>query len=538
MCSGQVPFPTPSLPEKLFAHQAMEAVPLSQLVPGLPVGLSEVVERMMRKAPEERYATPIEVAQALEPFESEYAAPTGGNGREHVTPEAGVVSREAAVAQTDGGVKKPGAEALAVAKPVEVKTVPDPGIVDGQRSGTRVPSTVRSPTSAEGSDPEFSIDVNIMPEPLLTQGMSRPKTSSVTSYLKAQGVVLARLRQYWLWGLLSVTFVMLFIVVVLAVVNPSVNTLTVAKTDRSPKPEDKNLGPSGSSETTNKTPGGDVQVPGMTSPIVVRSDDGIEQEFPAEKLLDAMKTVQGGRGWVELRNPKPLKFISTSTTPLDLDSGRGVIIIRAAPELEPVIEVELKGVKPLFSMGSAVTLKLYGVTILAHYPQAVAPNSGIPPPVISVAGLSRFERCAFKVASGSRPAGSRAVYSNMGSLEVDRCWFEGFDQAIDVGATSTTHVEISQTMIVPARRHNAAPGQGSEWYGWGVRIQFAGAEGPKTNIRFDHCTVEGAGLIDMTASPGPGRMRVEVRQMRGPSRDAPGAQCQASANEQQIYWQR
>ncbi len=68
MLSGQVPFPSPSLPEKLFGHQAIEPEPLSMLVSDLPEGLIRVVGKMMRKAPDERYATPREVAQALEPF--------------------------------------------------------------------------------------------------------------------------------------------------------------------------------------------------------------------------------------------------------------------------------------------------------------------------------------------------------------------------------------------------------------------------------------------------------------------------------------
>ncbi len=68
MLSGQVPFPSPSLPEKLFAHQAIEAIPLDQLVPGLPAGLAEVVKTMMRKQPDERYATPSQLVQALEPY--------------------------------------------------------------------------------------------------------------------------------------------------------------------------------------------------------------------------------------------------------------------------------------------------------------------------------------------------------------------------------------------------------------------------------------------------------------------------------------
>jgi serine/threonine-protein kinase len=74
MCAGRVPFPGPSLPEKRLGHQTIEPPPLSRLVPGLPEGLSEIVQRMMRKSPAERYATPIEVAHALEFYQD---APTG-----------------------------------------------------------------------------------------------------------------------------------------------------------------------------------------------------------------------------------------------------------------------------------------------------------------------------------------------------------------------------------------------------------------------------------------------------------------------------
>src|SRR3954453_9575901 len=72
MISGQVPFPSPSLPEKLFAHQALEPRPLDQLA-DVPEGLGEVVQRMMRNLPDERYAAPLQVAQALEPFVEDYA---------------------------------------------------------------------------------------------------------------------------------------------------------------------------------------------------------------------------------------------------------------------------------------------------------------------------------------------------------------------------------------------------------------------------------------------------------------------------------
>lgn len=74
MLAGQVPFPSPSLPEKLFGHQAAEPESLTALVPEIPEGLVEVVRTMMRKLPEDRYPNPLEVARALEPFVGESIA--------------------------------------------------------------------------------------------------------------------------------------------------------------------------------------------------------------------------------------------------------------------------------------------------------------------------------------------------------------------------------------------------------------------------------------------------------------------------------
>ena len=85
MIAGQVPFPSPSLPEKLFAHQALEPTPLNQIVPDVPVELADVIRRMMRKQPEERYATPLQVAQALESFTEELVRAHDGNASSGVT---------------------------------------------------------------------------------------------------------------------------------------------------------------------------------------------------------------------------------------------------------------------------------------------------------------------------------------------------------------------------------------------------------------------------------------------------------------------
>jgi serine/threonine protein kinase len=73
MIAGQVPFPGLSLSEKLFAHQVLEPTPLEELIPEVPVGLVDVIGRMTRKSPCERYATPTQVAEALDPYVEGYA---------------------------------------------------------------------------------------------------------------------------------------------------------------------------------------------------------------------------------------------------------------------------------------------------------------------------------------------------------------------------------------------------------------------------------------------------------------------------------
>ncbi|MEW4567020.1 serine/threonine-protein kinase [Tautonia sp. JC769] len=70
MIAGRVPFPAPTLPEKLVAHRIAEAESLEALALSCPPGLDAVIRRMMMKDPGGRYAVPTEVAAALEPFAS------------------------------------------------------------------------------------------------------------------------------------------------------------------------------------------------------------------------------------------------------------------------------------------------------------------------------------------------------------------------------------------------------------------------------------------------------------------------------------
>jgi serine/threonine protein kinase len=63
--TGQPPFPGGTNREKIRRHRGDEPVPVEQLRPEVPLGLAEVVRRMMAKDPARRYQSAIEVAEAL-----------------------------------------------------------------------------------------------------------------------------------------------------------------------------------------------------------------------------------------------------------------------------------------------------------------------------------------------------------------------------------------------------------------------------------------------------------------------------------------
>jgi serine/threonine protein kinase len=65
MLTGQTPFPDGTIAAKLVAHQTREPRPVESFRPDVPPGLVEVLQKMMAKNAEDRYAEPIEVAEAL-----------------------------------------------------------------------------------------------------------------------------------------------------------------------------------------------------------------------------------------------------------------------------------------------------------------------------------------------------------------------------------------------------------------------------------------------------------------------------------------
>jgi serine/threonine protein kinase len=76
LLTGRPPFgDTKNITEKLLAHQTRPPDSLPALRPDLPPQLVVVIERMMAKAPAERYLTPWDVVHALKPWMTESVLP-------------------------------------------------------------------------------------------------------------------------------------------------------------------------------------------------------------------------------------------------------------------------------------------------------------------------------------------------------------------------------------------------------------------------------------------------------------------------------
>jgi WD40 repeat protein/serine/threonine protein kinase len=68
LLTGLVPFPGESVMEKLIKHKTEEPIRLETIRPDVPRGVAGIVRKLMAKNPAERYQTPIELVDVLQPF--------------------------------------------------------------------------------------------------------------------------------------------------------------------------------------------------------------------------------------------------------------------------------------------------------------------------------------------------------------------------------------------------------------------------------------------------------------------------------------
>jgi serine/threonine protein kinase len=141
LLTGQPPYPTGTVVEKLLMHQLDDPQPIDELRSGVSAEVQAVVQRLMAKRPDDRYQTPAELIEALA------AVPSSGSSTVLPRPSATVTVPPAApVSLTprhvlrpdlpeDPPPSRPGPGAAAPAPATREQDVAPPG---GPESATRI----------------------------------------------------------------------------------------------------------------------------------------------------------------------------------------------------------------------------------------------------------------------------------------------------------------------------------------------------------------------------------------------------------------
>jgi serine/threonine-protein kinase len=129
--TGRYPFPEGSAVEKMMAHQYKQPTAIKDLEPDVPDELIEIVERLMQKTPEARYASTEEVVEALRPLAA---------SRAPLKAQVAKTSKTGARGAPDNGqtaTAKPTAGSAPGAAPSPLRKKPSAQGISGGKGGLR-----------------------------------------------------------------------------------------------------------------------------------------------------------------------------------------------------------------------------------------------------------------------------------------------------------------------------------------------------------------------------------------------------------------
>jgi len=442
MIAGRVPFPVASLPEKLYAHQLHDPEPLDALVPGVPGGLAEVVRRMMRKRPEERYQTPAEVAQALEPFAVESgwtatpAASRRGPGPSAAAGAITAITPGAASPRPSGdavgtgsgseggpaGAEAPFSWAAALGSNAASSGQVPPAAVGGGgagSSGPRVPAGVG----------DSFLDVDLGPDEPLGEGLKsglKPRPSAPAGRNR-RAIVIA--------GAAAAALIALATVVTLASMSLS-------------GPGTLGLGKSGGSKVAGA--GAGPPPPLARGDVVVRYRNGASER--AESLPDAIEKAVSDGGEIILAGGTTTRL--SSENPIRIPNGG--LTIRAVAGGKATLEVSIKGPLPRPMFVIDANIRLVDLAVEVRYE---TPSDS---PVFQAERDLTLERCAFR-ATGPTDR-SLLILAEGRTIEVSGCLFQGFDCALEISAWPRMSARLKQSIFL-------SPAGGEEATGRAVRVR-------------------------------------------------------------------
>ncbi len=388
MLTGRVPFPTPSLPEKLYAHQLSEPEALSIAAPDVPEGLALVVSRLMKKTPDERYRSAVEAARALEPFIS-------GS----LTPQE-IADATAVTVESSGSPQASGATPQGSDPDLDLKPGSNP---------LPTPST-------PASDPMDAFRIDLGPDPPLSRSrLAALKSETATDEIQRRVFPARKI----LSGLAVVAAAALLLSAAIVLwkrlpPRPRITPRAVAIEEKAPT--------------------------GPPADVAIRYPDGTESA--QTDLRGAIRHLSGGGGEIVLRGKTAIRAGEIGKA-LRLDGGHLRI---SAESAKPELLVDLSARAAWIEVSPQAKLTLVGLSIRAEAPPGDAKPGDASPTLIASGGGLVLDRCAFFTTGSDRSI--RAVACDGGEFRASGCEFEGFDCPISLGMYPGTQARLSQCLFV------------------------------------------------------------------------------------------
>jgi serine/threonine protein kinase len=141
--TGQYPFPDGSAAEKMMAHQFKEPTALTELNPEVPAELAAVVQRLMQKAPENRFANASELVEALKPLAAGHAPAPRPQARPVAQPRERILSLNRAPGKGSPDARPasaPVAPSTPTPKPAALGSLPSRSSMNGKKPAPAAPA--------------------------------------------------------------------------------------------------------------------------------------------------------------------------------------------------------------------------------------------------------------------------------------------------------------------------------------------------------------------------------------------------------------
>jgi len=499
MLVGRVPFVTASLPEKLYAHQLEAPQPLTELVPEIPEGLEAIVLKMMAKQPEERFATPLEIAKALEP----YAGGEAPFSNLVHAPVARATNTATASAGRGGLPFSDSTEPEGLRLPIDLG--PESSISDSiTESRSRSKSWTRPPSGAEiaanhtdDALPDASERQNGAPK---TESDAATPSASESSAPDARTAAVSRRR--WLskrvarlGGALALTLGLVALALALdlprrvsrgiAGIRPAYVS-NEGRSENSPSTDSGGAGQTGAELKAETGGSDDSGGPPLFS--VLRRAEPLEVTPYSDLQRALYRAASDSRVVLIGESEEPIHISSTAFHVPDAS-----IEIRPYPNTKPTLVIHLDGAEPFLRQNRG-TLTVSDLTFLVHY-SGELPEGRERPPLIEAHARLELRRCAL-VEERHRGPLTRAIRAEGLATTITGCLFQGFDRPLDLRLMPNSQHELRQSILVWPQGRSVDVG------GWVARLAtgVAARRGART-LTIDHCTVlRAAGLIEAEAS--------------------------------------